>query len=118
MFIGLPHTALCLHYHYKSCVRKFFFVAYNAIFLFSFEFYSFILIRSIPFVKVPYDRLNLFFGTDSGDIHLLSFHMANKNLFETPFKKSDSCWKILFSVSLYRVLLEFCIFILTHGFFF
>ena len=27
-----------------------------------------------------------FFGTDNGDVHLLTFHAPIKSLFETPFK--------------------------------
>jgi len=46
---------------------------------------------------VPHNMLYLFFGTDLGEIHMLTFHCPNKKLFETPFQKSQSSWKIFFS---------------------
>eukprot|EP00794_Sanderia_malayensis_P009211 gene9211-10185_t len=43
------------------------------------------------------DKSMLLFGTDRGDIHILTFPMPIRGLFEKPFKKTDSVWRIIFN---------------------
>ena len=52
----------------------------------------------IPSLQNKAGKSMLLFGTDRGDIHILIFHTPIKGLFEKPFKKSDTVWKIFFSV--------------------
>ena len=46
----------------------------------------------------------LLYGTDRGDINILIFHTPMKGLFERPFKKTDTVWRIFFSVSYFVIL--------------
>ncbi|XP_065065751.1 WD repeat-containing protein on Y chromosome-like isoform X2 [Rhopilema esculentum] len=39
----------------------------------------------------------LLYGTDRGEINILIFHMPRKGLFEKPFKKTDTVWRIFFT---------------------